>query len=117
MKPGGVIPGTCNPGSANCTQGPQCQDRSDNPYMPIFHILGNFTNGIGTQPTPINDASSIIRYKGVWHVFHQFGQCGWAHAVSRDLAHWKNLRYPLTPDLNPKFRYDGSGSYDGSLTV
>ena len=40
MKPGGVIPGTCDPGTKNCTQGPQCQPRADNPFMPIFHILG-----------------------------------------------------------------------------
>ena len=41
--------------------------------MPIFHILGNFTGGDGVQPAAINDVSSVIEYKGVWHVFHQFG--------------------------------------------
>eukprot|EP01052_Picozoa_sp_SAG31_P031600 SAG31_NODE_3366_length_4358_cov_2.048133_5_plen_199_part_00 len=100
MKPGGVIPGTCEPGTAGCKQGPQCQARADNVYMPTFHILGNFTRGSGGQPEPINDVSSVIFYKGVWHIFHQFGQCAWAHVVSRDLAHWKNLRYPITPDRN-----------------
>ena len=28
----------------------------------------------GAQPAAINDVSSIIEYKGVWHIFHQFGQ-------------------------------------------
>jgi hypothetical protein len=82
---------------------------------PRFHILGNFTGGDGAQPAAINDVSSIIEYKGVWHIFHQFGQCGWAHAVSRDLAHWKNLRYPLIPGkpTDP----DAKGCWDGSLTM
>lgn len=112
----GTVPGTCNVGSPGCKQGPQCQSREDNAFMPIFHIVGNYTLGVGTQPTPINDVSSIIRYRGVWHVFHQFGQCGWAHAISYDGAHWKNLRYPIIPDVDPKHQYDACGCYDGSLT-
>ena len=112
----GTVPGTCDVGSPGCNQGPQCQSREDNPYMPIFHLVGNYTRGVGTQPTPINDVSSIIRYRGVLHVFHQFGQCGWAHAVSYDGAHWKNVRYPIIPDTDPKHVYDACGCYDGSLT-
>lgn len=77
----GTIPGTCTPGAPGCKQGSQCQSREANPHMPIFHIVGNFTNGDGAQPAAINDVSSIIEFKGVWHIFHQFGQCGWAHAV------------------------------------
>jgi sucrose-6-phosphate hydrolase SacC (GH32 family) len=50
-------------------------------------------------------------------VFHQFGQCGWAHALSYDGAHWKNARYPVAPDLDPKHFYDSCGAYDGSLTL
>jgi hypothetical protein len=114
-SPDGTVNSTCTPGAPGCLQGTQCQSRADNPWMPIFHLIGNFTHGNGTQPDGINDVSSIIEWKGVLHVFHQFGQCGWAHAVSHDGAHWKNLRYPLTPDdVNS---YDARGAYDGSLTL
>ena len=44
------------------------------------------------------------------------GQCGWAHAVSHDLAHWKNLRYPLIPGSKPTDP-DAKGCWDGSLTL
>jgi sucrose-6-phosphate hydrolase SacC (GH32 family) len=117
ISPDGTVPGTCQPGSPGCKQGRQCQPRARNPWMPAFHILGNFTHGDGTQPVAVNDASAVIQYKGVWHVFHQFGQCGWAHAVSHDLAHWRNLRYPLTPDNSTAHSYDAKGSFDGSVTM
>ena len=100
--------------------GAQCQPRDINPFMPVFHILGNFSQGDGLQPDQINDVSSVFRYRGVWHVFHQFGQHGWAHVVSRDGAHWQRLRNPLVPDVNCSLRntcYDGRTSADGSLTV
>lgn len=115
IAPDGTIPGTCNPGSPGCAQAPQCQSRAANPYMPIYHIIGNFTRGTGTQPAPINDVSAVLKYRGVYHVFHQFGQCGWAHAISYDLAHWRNLRYPVTPGVNGS--YDAKGCFDGSLTM
>ena len=35
--------------------------------MPTFHILGNFTDGDGSQPVGVNDVSSIIQRMGVWH--------------------------------------------------
>ena len=143
ITPEGTIPGTCDVGSPGCKQGPQCQSREDNAFMPLYHIMGNFTcvglarvvcwlgarhvpadaaivarrHGVGTQPIAVNDVSSVILYKGVWHIFHQFGQCGWAHAVSHDGAHWRNLRYPLTPDDDPAHFFDAKGSFDGSLTV
>ena len=44
------------------------------------------------------------------------GRSGWAHAASYDGAHWKNLRYPIIPDADPKHQYDACGCYDGSLT-
>lgn len=58
---------TCDPGSAGCQQGMQCQSRARNPFMPAFHILGNFTDGDGSQPVSVNDVSSIIQRMGVWH--------------------------------------------------
>eukprot|EP01051_Picozoa_sp_SAG22_P009588 SAG22_NODE_808_length_7080_cov_4.802034_2_plen_509_part_00 len=112
--------GVACPAVAGTPPGQQCQSREHNPFMPLFHVVGNFTNGDGVQPIAINDVSSVIQYKGVLHIFHQFGQCGWAHSLSHDGgAHWKNARYPLTPDLgrDPKYSYDACGCYDGSLTL
>ena len=109
---------TCDPGSAGCKQGEQCQAREVNPFMPLFHVMGNLTDGDGTQPVAVNDVSSVVQWMGVLHVFHQFGQCGWAHALSHDGGvHWKNAHYPLTPDHDPKHTYDQCGCWDGSLTL
>ena len=108
---------TCDPGSAGCKQGRQCQARAVNPFLPLFHVMGNLTDGDGTQPVGVNDVSSIVQWKGVLHIFHQFGQCGWAHALTYDGAHFKNARHALTPDLDPKHVYDQCGCWDGSLTL
>ena len=43
ITPEGTIPGTCDVGSPGCKQGPQCQSREDNAFMPLYHIMGNFT--------------------------------------------------------------------------
>jgi hypothetical protein len=42
--------------------------------MPTYHLLGNFTEGVGTQPIAVNDVSAVVHYRGVWHEFHQ---CVW----------------------------------------
>lgn len=98
------------------TQQRQCQPRESNPFMPLFHIVGNFSQGGSAQPDSINDVSAVLLHGGVLHVFHQFSQTGWAHAVSADGgAHWRNLPHALVPDRT--HTYDGRGSDDGSLTV
>jgi hypothetical protein len=74
ITPEGTIPGTCDVGSPGCQQGPQCQSRAENAFMPTYHLLGNFTEGVGTQPIAVNDVSAVVHYRGVWHVFHQ---CVW----------------------------------------
>ena len=71
----GTVPGTCTPGAPNCRQAPQCEARRDNAFMPLFHLVGNFTGGLGTQPAAVNDVSAVVRYRGVWHVFHQVRLC------------------------------------------
>lgn len=72
ITPEGTVPGTCDVGSPGCRQGPQCQSRAENAFMPTYHLLGNFTNGVGTQPIAVNDVSAVVHYRGVWHVFHQY---------------------------------------------
>eukprot|EP01052_Picozoa_sp_SAG31_P032070 SAG31_NODE_3475_length_4230_cov_3.659162_2_plen_142_part_00 len=44
-------------------RGPR-QARATNPFMPLFHIVGNFTDGDGTQPIAVNDISSVVQWKG-----------------------------------------------------
>ena len=52
-----------------------CQPRALQPFMPIYHIIGNVTTddatGEVTQVESINDVSSVIKYKGIYHIFHQ----------------------------------------------
>ena len=72
--------------------------------MPIYHIIGNVTadpNGAVTNVESINDVSSVIQYKGIYHVFHQCCQNHWDHVVSRDLIHWTRLPPPIVPNMNP----------------
>lgn len=41
-----------------------------------------------------SDPNGLIYYQGEYHLFHQDGG-RWAHAVSTDLLHWKNLPFAL----------------------
>ena len=63
FSPDGTVPGTCEVGAPGCKHGPQCQSRRDNAFMPLFHLLGNFTAGVGAQPIAVNDVSAVIQYK------------------------------------------------------
>merc|ERR1712166_98964 len=102
-----------------------CQPRSQQPFMPIYHIIGNVTStptGAVTNVESINDVSSVFRYKDVYHVFHQCCQNHWDHVVSKDLIHWTRLLPPIVPNMNPTNEphpdwYDAHGSWDGSLSV
>ena len=102
-----------------------CQPRAAHPFLPIYHIIGNVTtseSGIVTSVEDINDVSSVILYKGIYHVFHQCCQNHWDHVVSKDLIHWTRLPPPITPNMNPTGVphpdwYDAHGSWDGSLSV
>ena len=103
-----------------------CQPRAAHPFMPIFHLIGNVSSdaatGKVTSVEDINDVSSVILWKGVYHVFHQCCQNHWDHAVSRDLIHWTRLPPPIVPNMNPTGVphpdwYDAHGSWDGSLSV
>ena len=103
-----------------------CQPRSAQPFMPIYHIIGNVTTdpatGEVTNVESINDVSSVIKYRGIYHVFHQCCQNHWDHVVSKDLIHWTRLPPPIVPNMNPTGIispnwYDAHGSWDGSLSI
>lgn len=92
-----------------------CAPLTSKERSPIYHILGNTKDG-GLEN--INDASGIVLYKGVWHVFHQCCQNHWDHVVSEDLAHWTRVPPPLVPNAtDPAQWYDAHGSWDGSISL
>ncbi|MEW4368377.1 glycoside hydrolase family 32 protein [Paenibacillus kandeliae] len=55
-------------------------------YRPAYHYSA--LRGWASDP------NGLIYYKGEYHLFHQDGG-RWAHAVSTDLLHWKNLPFAL----------------------
>ncbi len=64
------------------------------PLYPAYH----FTSPHGF----LNDPNGLCYWKGYWHMFYQvnFGKGWvWAHAVSRDLVHWKHLPRAITPEF------------------
>jgi hypothetical protein len=76
-----------------------CQPNSVQPMLPIFHIIGNVTqHDDGTLSVePINDASGITYYGGLYHLWHQCCQNHWDHVISADLIHWQRLPPPIQP--------------------
>jgi sucrose-6-phosphate hydrolase SacC (GH32 family) len=111
--------------SVSAGQPNTCQPRSAHPFQPIYHIIGNVTSdasGTVKSVEDINDVSSAILYKGVYHVFHQCCQNHWDHVVSKDLIHWTRLPPPIVPGFNPTGVphadwYDAHGSWDGALSI
>lgn len=90
----------------------------NDPYYPVYHFT----------PTEswMNDPNGPIYYRGVYHLFYQFdpqipdGKGGrvrsnrtWGHAVSDDLAHWKDWPVAVWPDTP----YDSSGVFSGNTFV
>jgi hypothetical protein len=87
-----------------------CLPNAEYPMVPSFHIIGNVTpTSSGIDLEPINDASGVTFYKGLYHVWHQCCQNHWDHLISRDLAHWQRLPPPIQP-VTLK-------TWDGSITL
>lgn len=79
------------------------------PWKPRFHIHPQF--GL------INDPNGLAYYNGEYHAFYQWfpfdaahGMKHWAHAKSKDLAHWERMDVAITP-LEP---YEKNGAYSGA---
>ena len=119
---GGLLLLTGGSVTATAVQPRECKARSDAPYLPIYHIVGNITHQDPNKPgsfetEAINDVSAIFMHMGVWHVFHQCCQNHWDHVVSLDGIHWRRLPPPVRPSTDPAEWYDARGSYDGSISL
>ncbi|OAS21824.1 GH32 C-terminal domain-containing protein [Paenibacillus oryzisoli] len=56
-------------------------------YRPQYH----FTDARGWA----SDPNGLVYFEGEYHLFHQDGG-QWAHAISTDLLHWKQMPFALT---------------------
>lgn len=76
-----------------------CQPNDAQPMIPIYHIIGNVTVAADGSVSlePINDASGVTYYNGLYHIWHQCCQNHWDHVISKDLIHWQRLPPPIQP--------------------
>lgn len=65
-------------------------------YRPQFHFTA--------QKNWLNDPNGLFYYEGVYHLFYQYmpphrpgAYKDWGHAISKDLVHWEQIPYPITP--------------------
>jgi beta-fructofuranosidase len=85
----------------------------EDPLRPLYHLT--------TAANWINDPNGPIYFDGAYHMFFQhnpygdnWGNMSWAHAVSKDLAHWEHWPIALTP--NPD-SYDAGGIFSGCCVI
>ena len=95
----GMVSGAKVAGSVHCYDGPPpppppgppyhhtgplaCQDNMKFPMLPTFHIIGNVTQSTdgSINLEPINDASGVTYYNGLYHVWHQCCQNHWCASL------------------------------------
>ena len=80
------------------------------PLRPQFHLL--------PAKNWMNDPNGPIYWKGAYHMFFQYnpnaavwGDMHWAHAVSKDMIHWRHLPAALAPTAGWD---DADGCFTGS---
>ena len=138
----GMVSGAKVAGSVQCTRHPHppppppppppgppyhhsgplaCQENAKFPMLPTFHIIGNVSQSTdGTiKLEPINDASGVTYYQGIYHVWHQCCQNHWDHVISKDLIHWQRLPPPIQSHPGDKEVWGATGdrTYDGSISM
>lgn len=89
------------------------QSQAADPHSPVYHFSSPLAR--------LNDPNGLCFWQGRWHLFYQAnppedGRWHWAHAVSEDLIHWRDLPYALYP--NPEEQcYSGSVLVDGDRVI
>lgn len=73
-------------------------------YQPAYHYSQNSGNS--------SDPNGLVYFDGEYHLFHQ-DRGRWAHAVSTDLLHWKQLPIAL-PHLAAGESWSGSAVVDAN---
>ncbi len=89
------------------------QAQAGDPVRPIYH----FCNPDGR----LNDPNGLCFWEGRWHLFYQAfppedPRPHWAHAVSDDLIHWRDLPYAIYP--HPEHGcWSGASLVDGDRVI
>lgn len=88
------------------------KERLSDPLVPRYHYI--------VSHEYMNDPNGLCYFGGYWHLFHQFNdtagnrEWNWAHAISTDLVHWKELPLAITPDPNGG---NEQSSWSGAIAI